>query len=120
MRDTERKPAGITVGMKVRFIHKGSENGARIMGEGQPTAWLCVGAVGKVIELHGGYAAHPCPDHHLDPDCICGGADVADRSGWVREMEPWGTVEYETDIPGRTILRAIQPSDKGKTWKPVR
>ena len=118
MKETERKPAGITVGMKVRFLRKGAEDGTRVMGEGIPTAWLCVGATGKVVELHDGYAGHRCPDHHLDPDCICGG-DLATKSGWVDEMEAWATVEYDTDIPGRTIRRAINPSDKGKTWKPV-
>jgi hypothetical protein len=120
MKGTARKPAGISFGMRVKYIHKDDAAGTRIMGEGKPTAWLCVGAVGKVIELHGGYAGHPCPDHHKDPDCICGGADNAIKPGFVSEMEPWGTVEYQTDIPGRTIKRAIMPSDKGKTWKQVR
>lgn len=120
MNDTARKPAGIKIGMRVQYIRKDSEIGARIMGDGQPTAWLCVGAIGTVIEIHSGYAGHRCPNHHLDPDCICGGEDVAIKPGFVSEMEPWGTVEYETDIPGRTIKRGITPSDKGKTWKPVR
>jgi hypothetical protein len=120
MNDTARKPAGITVGMRVQYIRNGTATGQRVMGDGQPTAWLCVGTVGKVVEIHGGYAGHPCPDHHKDPNCICGGDDVAIKPGFVSEMEPWGTVEYETDIPGRTIKRAIVPSEKGKAWKPVR
>lgn len=120
MNDTERKPAGITLGMKVKYIRKGSKAGEQIMGDGQPTAWLCVGALGVVTELHPGYAGHRCPDHSRTPDCICGGEGVAEVSGMVGEMEAWGTVEYETDLPGRTLKRAICPSDKGKTWKPVR
>ena len=119
MNDTTRKPAGITLGMRVQYVRKGTATGERVMGEGQPTAWLCVGAIGQVIELHPGYASHRCPDHHKDPDCVCGG-DQAERPGFVGEMESWGTVEYETDIPGRTIKRAILPSEKGKGWKPLK
>jgi len=120
MNDTARKPAGIKLGMRVQYIRKGTANGERVMGEGQPTAWLCVGAIGTVIELHEGYAEHRCPDHHRDPNCVCGGFETTNRPGWVQEMAPWATVEYETDIHGRTIKRAIEAGDKGKSWKPVR
>ena len=113
-----RKPKGITVGMKVRFIKPGRPNGEKWIGEGKPTAWLCVGALGRVTELHEGYASHRCPDHHKAPDCICDG-DEADRPGWVREMPPWATVEYEADTHGRAIKRAIEPSDEGKFWERV-
>ena len=119
MNTTKRKPKGITLGMQVRYIRRDRPTGERVMGEGDPTAWLCVGAVGKVIELHEGYEKHRCPDHHRDPNCVCGGFETTNTPGWVNEMAPWATVEYETDRPGCTIKRAIESGDRGKTWERV-
>jgi hypothetical protein len=108
------------IGSKVRFLGYGYANqrnvGDRVIGEGRPTAWLCVGAVGTVLEHRDGYPRHRCPDHERTPDCVCG--DESD--GWVKEMEPWAVVAFETDQPGRMIRRAVSPSDRGKTFEVVR
>jgi len=112
--------AWIKVGAKVRYLEAGRPAGERVMGEGKPTAWLLVGALGTVTELHTGYPEHRCPDHGSDPDCVCGGEGVADRPGWVRANPPWATVEFETDVPGRVIKRAIDSSEEGKGWERVR
>jgi hypothetical protein len=113
--------AWIAVGAKVRYLsHRGEPVGTKVMGEGHPdTAWICIGNVGKVIKLSTGYPRHRCPDHHKEPDCICGGSECSDEPGWVGAMAAWATVEYETDKPGRTIKRAIQRDEEGKNWERV-
>lgn len=103
----------IKVGDRVRYIHPKRPMGDQVFGEGDPVAWLCIGAEGTVTELHEGYPAHPCPDHSDYPDCICG------DEGTVPAMSPWAVVEYESDIPGRKIKRAIQKDAEGEGWERV-
>jgi hypothetical protein len=110
----------IKVGDSVRCLGGEYERkpGFRVVGEGHPdTAWLLVGAVGKVLKVSPGYPRHRCPDHHKDPDCICGGDEFG--NGWVDVMSSWATVEYETDKPRRTIKRAIQCDEEGDDWERV-
>lgn len=107
----------IAPGAAVRCLWgPGRKPGERVMGEGSPdTAWLCVGAAGKVVAVSAGYPRHRCPDHAGAPDCVCG--DEGPDAGWVPAMESWATVEYETDKPGRAIRRAITRSSEGETWE---
>ena len=100
----------IKVGDKVRHLEKGEVTGEKWLGDGKPTAWLFSGCIGTVLEISPGFAEHRCPDHHLDPDCICGGEECG-RSGWIECSPSWATVEYETDIQGRTIAFAGRSLD---------
>lgn len=111
----------IRVGDAVRYRDKrGAPNGRRVLGEGYPdTAWLCVGAVGRVVEVKQGYPRHPCPDHHKEPDCICGGYEFSDEVGWIPAHAAWATVEFESDKPGVFIKRAIDRDGEGDCWERV-
>lgn len=110
----------ITIDDKVRHLRDGKATGEKWMGEGEnPTAWLFTGAIGTVRKISPGFPRHRCPDHHLKPACICGGSECAEHPGWIEVHASWATVEYETDVPGRTIKRAIQIDEEGNDWERV-
>lgn len=96
----------------------GRPKGERVLGEGAPeTRWLCVGALGLVVEVKRGYPRHRCPDHVGAPDCVCGDGEVGDAPGWVPERGPCALVEWETDRPGLTMRRLVHPEDEGEDWR---
>ncbi len=103
----------IAIGDRVRHVDKWRATG-RVSGWSRPdgsTAWLVVGALGRVVEVHPGSAAHRCPGQNHDDDCYCSGDRV------IPERASYAVVEYEAEDGGVGVRRAIMQDEEGGDWR---